>query len=623
MLGSDRKRLEPAGSSLPSLRDGDKDTIEPLVSKLTTDRQLRVLPLGLLFPEVKAIDASVLEVGLSRAPAMAIWRARIHAFGQLAEQSPASLLAVPNLSPAGSAEILGFVVREWARVILDRSEVKTHSPAAPVAWVHTGDLSFAFEVLERNPDFDLFRRHQLDEERLSLRQLGAELGISGERVRQREKRVRAAIRVQFAARNSPLRSAVGALAGNLGALAQGDALDAAFAGLDPDGRALRGGTHRRALLIHLAGYEVCGDWVQRAGLDRQTGELLSWLTAEGPAVFDECRWRLLQLGIAEGLQRPWVEAQPGYLIVGPRLIRAAQLMEVPVAILRAAEKPLDLPDLFARTDPPMSFETFKSHVEGDDRFRSRGRNRFGLSEWQEMTYSTLAEMMAEEIERNGGSMGLADLVSAMGVRFDATESSVLYRARMPQFEVDRDGRICRQVAPLIVPPKALVLTHGCFHLGAGWATKMKVTPSLLRGTTTRIPLAFARKLGLQFGNSQEFSAPAGPLTVNWSRNAASAAQLSCMRASVAWLGAGEGDRLFLIHVGPDQLDFKLIHKAQLDQATGVAQLALECGFEPDGDPLRQVLTALGFDPNLPEAERAVRTRLRERREGRLATLLAG
>jgi hypothetical protein len=215
-------------------------------------------------------------------------------------------------------------------------------------------------------------------------------------------------------------------------------------------------------------------------------------------------------------------------------------------------------------------------------------------------------------------MELDALVVVMTKRFDVAEGSVLHRARAPQFEVDSSGRISRCITPVVVPPTLLALTHNCFHLEAGWAMKVKVTPSLMRGATTRMPLAFARVLGLQLGTSQAVTIPGGTLRVYWPRYAASAAHLSSLKAVAERMGAHEGDRLFVIHSGEDRIDFKLVGKERCEVATGMEHLALECGRESRKEPSRQILAALGLDPGLANAEELIRTRLAERHEQRLA-----
>ncbi|HWA55018.1 MAG TPA: sigma factor-like helix-turn-helix DNA-binding protein, partial [Solirubrobacterales bacterium] len=390
-----------------------------------------------------------------------------------------------------------------------------------------GDLFRALAILEAEvPDLDLLCRRVLADRRPTLRQLGEELGVSAERVRQREKRAREAIADQLQIEGSPVWTAVTELRSRFGSLARLRELEEVMAALASQADAPASSVHRRALLLYLTGHEVCGEWVQSVGLDRRTASLLETLTEDGPVELERCCRELERLGVEESLRRPWLASRPGFLLVGGQVVRESQVADVAIAILREALEPLDLHELFKRTESPASFESFRSHIQHDERFVRRGVRRYGLSEWGGNPYSTLAEEMTGEIERNGGAMPLDDLVGEMAERFGVAEGSVLHRARAPQFEVDPAGTISRRVAPLVSPPKPLALTHNCFRLEAGWAMKVRITPGLLRGATVNMPLAFARSIGLQFGTSCTVASPTGSLRAYWPRYAVSAAYLS-------------------------------------------------------------------------------------------------
>jgi hypothetical protein len=467
------------------------------------------------------------------------------------------------------------------------------------------------------PDFDLFRRRVLAAERPTLRQLGVELGVSGERVRQREKRAREAVAGRLRAEGSGVGRAVSALRARLGALARIEELEEVMAAIEAQGCTRGSALDRRALLLFLTGHEVRGGWVQGVGLVHKAKAALVALTNDGPAALGDCCRALGHLGVREELRCPWLADHPGFVILGEQVARESRATDVSVAILRTALEPMDMHELFASAGPPTSYESFRFQVQHDPRFMRLGVRRYGLSEWGGDAYTTLAEEMTEEIGRNGGEMALAALVGRMVERFDVAEGSVLQRARAPQFAVDPKGRISRCVTPLTAPPKPLALTHNCFHLEAGWAMKVKVTRALLRGEAIRMPLAFARSIGLYFGTARTVACPTGSLRAYWPRYAVSTAYLSSLREGARELGAGEGDRLFVVHSGRDRLDFKLIEARACEGALGLSRLAYECGLEPGGEPARQILTALGLDPGLPGAREVIRARLGERHERRL------
>lgn len=483
-----------------------------------------------------------------------------------------------------------------------------------------GGLADAFAELEADvPGFEIFRRRALSADvPPTLRELGTELGISYEWVRQRERQEREAIAARLEDPAWPIRVAVDELRERLGSLARPRELAELLATLDPAGRVFGRVADREALLLHLAGYSAGNLWIQRVGLDAETDALLGALTERGPASLDEASRGLEDLGIKAALRRPWIEGRHGFRMLDELVARQSQTMETAAAVLRAVGKPLELAELFTATGVGMSEATFRAQIQHDDRFLRRGVRHYGLSVWGGERYTTIAEKMVEEIKRNGGALDLDALVDSLVKRFGVAEGSVRERARAPQFAIDASGRISCRVGALVVPPTPLALTHGCFHLEQGWALKLAVDPYLLRGSANRMPFAFARALGLRLGISQFFECPFGELHAYWPRYAISAAHLGSLRIAARELGATEGDLLFVVRRSRDRLDFHLVDKQRLEAASGMARLALECGFEPDRKPVHQVLAALGFDPGLPNAEAAISARLGERHERRLA-----
>lgn len=405
-LGLIGRELEPEHDRplLRLLAEEDGSAAPYLAAQLAGDEQWRSQPLGDLLRGLEAVRQTLGEGGVGTRAFNALARAGVGAWGDLATVRPATILTVPNIGPQSLEEVLTGALRAWALASLGDGprepppELSFEPPASPPRprrpW-YGGDLAHTFEGLDRRlPGFDLFRRHTLSgADRPTLRELGAESGISAEGVRKREAHVREALAELMEDPEWPLRVAVDLLRERLGPLAPVEELDAALAELDRRGAAITPHPERRALLLWLAEYRVAGD----------------------------------------------------------RVVRGHQVLDVTVTILRAAGEPLDLRELYERTDPPISHPSFRSRIRADSRFIRLGVRHYGLSEWGGEPYTTLAEKMREEIERNGGAMDLRRLVRAMVERFDLAETSVLQRARTPEFSVDADGRISR--AELGMPEK--------------------------------------------------------------------------------------------------------------------------------------------------------------------------
>ncbi len=615
-------------SLLQALGNATDPAAEELASKLCAEGMWRSWTFDKLLPKLDTAEAPLWEGCLSTRAMNSLSRAGVKTWADLAMMSPESLLLLPNLGSGTLYEIFAVAVREWAKTFI------ATAPAIPAMVDANGssrqrgvpeDLADAFEGLEKGtPDFEIFRRHRLAEGHTpSLRTLGVEAGISGERVRQRESRVQKAIAERMLDHEWPVRTAVDLLSKRLGVVAQLRELSDVLAEMDADGRAFIEAPHRKALLLHLADYRASGAWVYKIKFDVRTDALLTDLTKEGPANLEQCFIEMGRLGLRNEVGQDWLESRSGFRVAGEFLVRNSQAMDVVVARLREAGRPLDIDEIFARTGTTTSLASFRSHIQRDGRFLRRGVTSYGLQSWGGERYTTLEEKMIAEIERHGGAMDLDDLVEILIGQFHVAEGSVLHRARAPQFNVDASGQISHCIGPLVIPSTPLALTQNCFRLEAGWALKLRVTRSMLHSATNRIPLAFAREVGLQFGTSQDLSWPAGELRAYWPRYSSSAASLSSLKGVAEAIGAIEGDHLFAIHCGKDRLDFRLVEKRRCEATSGFARLALECGIEPSREPRRQVLAALGLDPVLLHPDAAIRCRLQERHEGRLAELVPG
>src|SRR4029077_5683492 len=172
-----------------------------------------------------------------------------------------------------------------------------------------------------------------------------------------------------------------------------------LATLDPDGRVFAEEPHRQGLLLYLRGYRVAEPWVQSADLDTRTDALLSALTEDGPVALEDALGELDALGVREGLRLAWIGSRPEFRVLGGAIAHRADRLEVAVAVLRDAGRPLALSELLARTASSVSAATFRAQIHHDEHFLRRGVRHYGLSEWGGERFTTIADEIEKEIER--------------------------------------------------------------------------------------------------------------------------------------------------------------------------------------------------------------------------------
>jgi hypothetical protein len=291
-------------------------------------------------------------------------------------------------------------------------------------------------------------------------------------------------------------------------------------------------------------------------------------------------------------------------------------------ILASAGGPLDTRELFAKVNTDLTFPPFKHRLAEDSRFIRCGPRLIGLSEWGREGYTSIASKIEEEIQRNG-AMDLDDLTRSMAERFGVAEASVRQYARAGPFEVDGDRRISLRAQPSVVPASVpLGQARGCFRLQRGWALRLEMSAKVLRGASNAVPFAFAKAVELQPEASRVISLPVGEIKVSWPRYTLGSARMGSLRPIARQLGAIEGDRLFLVLRPDGSFEPTLLAKSRCEAMTGLERLALECGHEPDRDPLAQIAFALELDADHPYLAATARARLVERGERSLAELVS-
>lgn len=191
------------------------------------------------------------------------------------------------------------------------------------------------------------------------------------------------------------------------------------------------------------------------------------------------RW-LLAVGCSQ-LAGAWV--LPGVTALGDRLAIALESHGEPVSVEFASSH--WFPELSAR---------YLSNVLGsDDRFRRVDRDQWGLSEWGFETYTTIADAIKAEL-LNRGPLPLADLVEAITARFDVSPRSVIAYANAYPFMTERGVVRIAYLDPRT--NRTLTRTRNLYAVDNGVQYRFLVNAEHLRGSGWPIPVALAAHLGV-------------------------------------------------------------------------------------------------------------------------------
>jgi hypothetical protein len=316
-----------ASTLLARLRDAKGSDTQGLAKRMHEDAALRDLSLRRLMPGVGLVESPGFSVKFSVRAANCLARAESSKLSALAGLTPAEILALPEIGVKTAEEILAVAISEWAASYLssvDDSQAAMPGKDEGGSPNSIADLAGAFAEVEKPSDFEVFRRRRLDPERPSQSKLALELGVTGSRVSQRERSIQAMLSKRLRDNGWPISKAVKEMQGRLGSVALLNNLRDVLTFLDADGIVFSDALpHRQALLLHLGGYRISGEWVLAPDIESLTTAALDRLTEDGPAELEPVDAHLARLGVRKVLRLPWVISQPGFRVVDDRLVKAS------------------------------------------------------------------------------------------------------------------------------------------------------------------------------------------------------------------------------------------------------------------------------------------------------------
>jgi hypothetical protein len=454
----------------------------------------------------------------------------------------------------------------------------------------------------------------------TLDEVGVDLGVTRERVRQMAKRL--GVRLRLSGRPG---SALGRTARSLHESA-GNAVPAAWAhrhvaplrGLADapvDAFAMR-------LLLFLAGpYQLVGEWLVRrpSGATIATcHSALQALTADGPASIKVAIAALESVGIRQDYALDWILTMRGWRVDEDLLIPwRGGLGDKAEIVLRLSSEPLSLEELMTRIAEPRSPSSFRNCLMSDPRFKRTGLRQYGLAEWEHDEYTGIADEIAQEIEAQGGAASLEHLCRELSARYGVAAASVRAYALGPRFRQETGGLIrIASSGETWHGGKSIESTRGAYLRAGHWIYRTTVSEEMLRGSGFGLPAPVARAFGLEPPGSLELRFGGSPFRINWTGPIPTAGSI---RPALQVLGAAVGDRV-IIGVSDGELDLRLVAGRTLPAASGPSALAAELGLGVDcEDPLAAVAEALRLASGASEA--AIRGRLIARGEHDLAGLL--
>jgi transcriptional regulator with XRE-family HTH domain len=604
--------------------------IELTSAAIVGSPELRRRPLGELLPALGSVCEGVPSTYLDSVRAWNVLRRSCEdTWAELAAHSAATLAAWPNAGPKVLTEIVATALEAWLRAgaeaAPDASAAAAHAaeqqqPRAAGPLDADADLEQAWCALL---DFNqralriLAARSFALAEPLTLAELGEQLGVTRERIRQieRDRREDLEVRAARARECAPIAQLAAQLRQRLGALAPADAADAALREAVPDGA--RDAELRRGVLLALAGPYRLHDGFRQLGCE--LAQLKEAIAARAEAPWSEAELELLldQAGVVAQQRPACLAALPLHRVEGRLLTWTGSLADKACRVLRVHGAPMSRDELQRAIGPDVNLRSLLGQVQEDARLRRLGRDSYGLAEWGGEAYTTIADELAQAIERRGGRAPLDELVEELVERFGVSPQSVRSYAASRRFAREPGGTLAvapDDAAPPEVPRRMPPeLDRDLVRHRGTWTLRVAVNRDVLRGSGRAVRTAIAQAAGVEPGGARTIVLRDGRAQISWQ---ALQPAVGSLRALVETIGCAEGDYLFLpLRDGARPY---AVARGALEAARGTARLALELGLPADAR-LAAVASALGLPAGARAAE--VRARLRARRQPQLEALV--
>jgi hypothetical protein len=258
----------------------------------------------------------------------------------------------------------------------------------------------------------------------------------------------------------------------------------------------------------------------------------------------------------------------------------------------------------------------------DERFMRVDMTRVALRSWGLEEYSTIAEEIDQEIDRQGGTADINELVSTLIARFNLREQSIRIGTNAPMFFI-HDGTIRRRTeADPHDPVPPVTTTAGCYLLRPEvLAWRIEINTDSLRGSGRPMPTSIAAWLGVLPGSRRSLIAEGDMVNVSWPATSGSGPSLGSIRSQLETEEAGVGDEVLVVFgrekgtVAVTRLDPVAVNSTQ-----GIERLSILTGLSlEDGGTL--FLHALGQALGTRGTHASIKAALRERGESALAALV--
>ncbi len=384
--------------------------------------------------------------------------------------------------------------------------------------------------------------------KLTLEALAAEFGVTRERIRQVEVKIRRSLETFLSSDvAAPIRWRAETLRQELNVAAPIDTVAHLL-------RAPSGCNDYRAILLEMAGpYDHEQEWytLRSAQASDPTSNILTQADDAGRINGEFASSRLTDWGLHAAFHNEWLTRDGSVRLFGGQLVLwGTSIADRLMFALADIGRPATVDEMVNHVGENRSRYSISNALADDPRLLRVSRTQWGLASWGLPEYSGVADAMRSMLQESGEVISVEDVVRRMGRTFGVAESTTLAYCNAPMFVVEGEFLRLRDhdSEPFIYGSDSLQRTPGVFCLGSMRLARLfKVNSDILRGSGTTLTHAAGALLGIEVNAHLSFNNQHGDrVDITFPESSLIGPTFGSIRRIAERLSAKEGQCLTLI-----------------------------------------------------------------------------
>jgi len=296
---------------------------------------------------------------------------------------------------------------------------------------------------------------------------------------------------------------------------------------------------------------------------------------------------------ASALNEGWLESWLSHCeipVSDGHVIRSmSKLGDRAVAAIAIAGHPLGIDEMPAFVLGDRSRTSLTNALAVDDRIVRVDRKRWALRLWGFEAYGGISEAIGRIVDERGGQASIRELLDSICGRFEVAESSVwAYAVAYPFQSV---GGVVSRADKAKESRKSWRQTRRFYARGEQWLLRLMTTNDHLRGSGSQCPSAVAQELGAEPQGNLAFSDGSYQLRVY---RTGIQPHFGSLKSFLDRDGIGEGEEVFLVFGPGSKVAIERVPDPSIDPLPRACQLVGKSGVGNTYQCLQRLREAIGL-----------------------------